>query len=82
MLLAWRIFRSRRVGGSNVKTFADAMRNAWSWVKRQALPPVPAGPTLHLRSMLRSPIRRSLGGRAYAGRMSWDAGRVTSGVGA
>jgi len=81
MDLAWRIFRQRHIPGCNVRTFADAMRNAWSWVKRQAAPVVKATRHLRLNTMLQSPIRRSLGSQAYAGRRAWEAGRLTTSIG-
>jgi hypothetical protein len=82
MSQAWRIFRLRHIPGSDVQTFGHALRNAWAWAKRQALPALPAGPTLHLRSMLQSPIRRALRGQRYAGDRARTAGYVTSMLGA
>jgi len=78
MQTAWYAFRNRQIPGSNVCTFADAMRNAWAFLRPRA--PVPAGPTLHLRSMLQSPIRRSLTG-PYANRRAGELGYVTSMMG-
>lgn len=82
MNLAWRVFRQRHIPGCNIRTFADALRNAWNWMKRKALPPVPAGPTLHLRSMLQSPMRRATLGQAYSFDRRYRAGRLTSRLGA
>ncbi len=81
MLQAWSIYRARAVPGCNVRTFGDALRNAWAWITRK--PPVVAPVrNLHLRPMVQSPIARTLAGQAYAGRRAWDAGRLTSRLGA
>lgn len=80
METAWYAFRHRHIAGSNIRTFADALRNAWGFLKAKAKPAV-AGPVLRLRSMVQSPIRRSLGGRAYAGTDAVRAGYLTSMVG-
>lgn len=82
MRLAWRVYRGRSIPGCNVRTFADAMRNAWAWVKRRALPPVPAGPTLHLRSMVQSPMRRATLSEPHSFDRRYRAGRLTSRLGA
>lgn len=79
MQTAWHAFRNRNIPGSNVRTFADAMRNAWRFLKAKAQPVV-QGSTLQLRSMLQSPIRRSLTG-PYANRRAGELGYVTSMVG-
>lgn len=79
METAWYAFRNRHIPGSNVRTFADALRNAWAFLKPRA--PVASGPTLQLRSMLQSPIRRSLRGQTYADSRARSAGYVTSMVG-
>ena len=76
--LAWRIFRQRHVPGCNVRTFGDALRNAWAWVKRQAAPVIAATRHLRLGSMLQSPIRRRIGN----GLSAYKAERTTSAVGA
>lgn len=81
MSLAWRAYRQRHIPGCNVRTFADALRNAWAWVKRQALPPV-TGPTLRLRSMLQIPMRRATSGQPYSFDRRYRAGRLTSRLGA
>jgi hypothetical protein len=76
---AWYAFRNRHIPGSNVHTFGDAMRNAWAWLRR-----TPAAPmTQHLRfgTMVASPIRRSLGGKAYAYTNARWAGRTTTAMG-
>lgn len=59
MAKAWFIYRNRTLPGCRVETFADALRNAWAWFKRNALPSTFGGQTLVLRSMVQSPIRRS-----------------------
>lgn len=81
MLQAWSIYRRRHIPGCNVTTFADAMRNAWAWLRRTALPTVVAGPVLHLRSMVQSPMRRAMTG-PYAFDRAYRAGRFTSRLGA
>jgi len=81
MVLAWRVYRSRHIPGCNVTTFADALRNAWTFIKGRALPPV-VGPILQLRTMVQSPIRRSLTGQPYAFDRAYRAGRFTSRLGA
>lgn len=80
METAWYVFRNRHIPGSNIRTFGDALRNAWAFLKPRAL--VASGPTLHLRSMLQSPIRLSLRGQAYAETRARSAGYYTSMVGA
>ena len=80
MRQAWGVYRARHVPGSTVQTFADALRNVWAFVKRQALPPI-HGPVLSFRSMVQSPVRRSLGGKAYAYTNARWAGRATTAVG-
>lgn len=82
MQLAWRVFRARHVPGCNVATFADALRNAWAWIKRRALPPVAAGPVLQLRTMVQSPTHRAMTGQPYAFDRAYRAGRFTSRLGA
>lgn len=80
MAKAWFIYRNRSLPGCRVETFADALRNAWAWFKRRALPPLRGGQTLVLRSMLRSPIRRSWTG-SYSESRARSLGYVTSIVG-
>ena len=79
MAKAWFIFRNRSMPGCRVETFADALRQSWAWFKRQAAP-VAAGPTLALRSMLQSPIRRSLRG-AHGETRARELGYLTSMMG-
>lgn len=79
MAKAWYIFRNRSVPGCRVKTFADALRQSWAWFKRQAVSVVP-GPTLALRSMLQSPIRRSLHG-SHGETRARELGYLTSMMG-
>ena len=89
MRRAWSIWRARTVPGVNCASFADAMRRAWAWEKAASARAeaddryrsAPARATVQLRSMLQSPIRRGLTGRAYANGMFRDAGRVTSALG-
>lgn len=83
MDLAWGLFRCAPERG-----FADALRGAWRWTKasaaRMAATPVwitaPRSAPVALRSMLQSPIRRSLSG-PYAGERARSAGYVTSMLG-
>lgn len=89
MRRAWSIWRTRDLPGVHVSTFGDALRLAWAWVKGAAAREAaearyqnaPTHATIHLRSMLQSPIRRSLTGQAYADTLFRDAGRVTSALG-
>lgn len=81
MCQAWAIYRQRHIPGCNVRSFADAMRNAWAWLRRNAVPVAPATRHLRLNTMVQSPIRRSLGGQAYAYTDARWAGRTTSAVG-
>src|SRR4051794_27977473 len=80
MQTAWYAYRTRHIGGSNVRTFADALRNAWGFLKAKAKPAI-EGATLRLRSMVQSPIRRHLTGRPYAATEAARAGYLTSMVG-
>lgn len=81
MSLAWRVFRQRHIPGCNVRTFADALRNAWGFLKAKAAPAITVTAHLSLNTMLQSPIRRSLTGQPYAYTRARAAGRVTSMVG-
>lgn len=80
MAKAWFVYRNRTLPGCRVETFADALRNAWAWFKRKALPPVVDGRTLVLRSMLQSPIRRAMPG-PYGETRARSLGYVSSMVG-
>jgi hypothetical protein len=85
MVLAWRKFRFERGGA----TFAAALRHAWAWFKGEAARDAAAeryrsaSQHQHLRvcSMLKSPIRRGLTGKTYAGRRAWEAGALTTRLG-
>lgn len=85
MKTAWSLFRADRSRG-----FADALAGAWRWVKRAAERAAEtaawmrraAGRHVRLGSMVRSPIRRSLTGQAYAGVNAARAGYQTSRIGA
>lgn len=79
---AWYVWRHRHVAGCNARTFADCLRNAWTYEKRATLPPVATAQTLLLRSMLQSPIRRNLTGQPYGQPRARAAGYYTSMVGA
>lgn len=81
METAWYAFRNRHIPGSNVRTFADALRNAWSFHRPVRKSAAPSRHVL-LRSMIQSPIRRSLSGQAYAGVTAARAGYLTSRIGA
>ena len=86
---AWSIWRARDLPGVNCASFADALRRAWAWEKAATdraeadarYRSAPARATVQLRSMLQSPIRRGLTGKAYANGLFRDAGRVTSALG-
>lgn len=79
MQTAWYAYRNRAIPGSNVRTFADALQNAWRFHKAKAQPAA-SGPHLRLRSMVQSPIRRSMTGPYKNNRAAW-AGRTTLAVG-
>lgn len=87
MLLAWGLFRAERHGPSP-RTFSDALMGAWRWFKgrpsRRADQPAWAKGErpmhLPLRSMVQSPIRRSLSGPCREARAR-SAGYLTSMVG-
>ncbi|WP_296596459.1 hypothetical protein [Phenylobacterium sp.] len=74
------IYRNREMPGCRVVNFGDALRAAWSWFKRATRPPVVVTRTIELRSMIGSPIRRSLTG-PYASDRARSAGYVTSMMG-
>lgn len=83
MNLAWGLYRADHSRG-----FADALAGAWRWTKGRAAR-VASAPswakgdrtmTLQLRSMLQSPIRRSLTG-PYRESRGRSAGYVTSVMG-
>jgi hypothetical protein len=86
MTLAWSKFRYER----GAFTFAAALSHAWSWQKGNAAREAAAKryraaaehPMLYLRHNAKSPIQRSLAGRAYAYTQARDAGRLTSRLGA
>jgi hypothetical protein len=80
MALAWRSYRMRHLPGCNIVTFADALRNAWSFTKARALPPVVVTRTVELRSPIRSPIRNVWTG-PYGEARARSLGRITSAVG-
>jgi hypothetical protein len=89
MVLAWGKFRyeAHRATGF---TFAAALRHAWAWIKGAAArataalawAAIPAKRVLHLRSVVRSPIDRSLAGGAHAGTLAFKAAYTTARVGA
>lgn len=81
MSQAWAIYRQRHIPGCNVRSFGDAMRNAWAWLRRNAIPAAPVTRHLRLNTMVASPIRRSLGGKAYAYTDARWAGRTTTAMG-
>lgn len=89
MEMAWGLFRAEQHGPSP-RTFADALCGSWRWFKgraaRVASQPKwatsPRAAPVAFKSMLQSPIRRSLSGKAYAYSLSGDAGRITSRLGA
>ncbi len=84
MQTAWALFRA-----DPARTFANALAGAWSWLRGRATRLAEAarfmarnaGRTVAFGSMLQSPIRRSLGGSAYAGANARSAGYVTSAMG-
>lgn len=87
MELAWSLFRGEQLGPSP-RTFSDALRGAWRWMKRQA-ERIAAQPqwakgsrtrTVAFASMVQSPIRRGLTGPYKNNRAAW-AGRTTLAVG-
>lgn len=80
MQTAWHAYRNRQIPGCNVRTFADALRNAWAFLKAKAAPVVKATRHMRLNTMVQSPIRRSLTG-PYASRRAGELGYVTSMMG-
>lgn len=87
MTLAWGLYRAE-LKGSNPRTFADALAGAWRWIKASAARAIEAGAwiaraagrTVAFKSMLQSPIRRSLSG-PYANSRARSAGYLTSTIG-
>lgn len=86
MELAWGLYRAE-LNGPTPRTFANALSGAWRFMKRQATLAAPKWATMtgprHVafRSMLQSPIRRSLRGQPYADTRARSLGYVTSMVG-
>ncbi|MES2343657.1 MAG: hypothetical protein V4597_18465 [Pseudomonadota bacterium] len=87
MRLAWGLYRAE-LSGPSPRTFADALAGSWRWYKRGATRSASApawvkGRPAHVSfgSMLQSPIRRSLAGKAYANTTAARLGYVTSMVG-
>jgi hypothetical protein len=87
MAMAWGLYRAE-LNGPDPRTFADALAGAWRVRKRSevwgALPWADRSRPRHLRirSMVQSPIRRSLGGQPYASTRAAGAGYLTSRLGA
>ena len=88
MDMAWSLFRAEQ-HGPDPRTFADALAGSWRWFKgraaRMASQPKwatsPRAAPVAFRSMLQSPIRRSLGGAAYANTTAACMGYLTSTLG-
>lgn len=84
MKRAWNHHRGA-IRNGEASTFADQLRAAWSfikgWVAFQAAPVVVTR-VIQLRSMVASPIRRSLGASPYARTNAAAAGYTTSRIGA
>ena len=88
MEMAWGLFRAEQ-HGPDPRTFADALAGSWRWFKsraaRKASQPKwatsPRAAPVAFKSMLQSPIRRSLGGAAYANTTAACMGYLTSTLG-
>lgn len=87
MHLAWRKLRWERHHG-HAFTMSAALKHAWAWVKgepeREAARAAWAAnpqPVMHLRSIMRSPIRRALTGQRYAGSSDYRAAYTTARLG-
>ena len=89
MQTAWALYRAD-LRGPTPRTFAEALGGAWRWMKAQAAriaaapqwAKSPRSAPVAFRSMLHSPTRRGLTGKAYAYTLSGQAGRITSRIGA
>lgn len=85
MTAAWGLFRA----DAGRRSFADALKGAWAWVKRSAerqeeaagFMRRAAGKRVVLNSMVQSPIRRRLGNQPYAGATFARANYLTSRIG-
>lgn len=85
MNTAWALYRADPARG-----FASALAGAWNWVKRAAARAAEnaawarrnTGRQVRFGSVVASPIRRALTGRAYAGANASSAGYITSRIGA
>jgi len=88
MEMAWSLFRAEQHGPSP-RTFSDALAGSWRWFKGRATrmasrPQWAASPRAEpvaFRSMLQSPIRRSLGGAPYSNTTAARMGYLTSTLG-
>ena len=84
MKRAWNHHRCA-VRNGEASTFADQLRAAWSfikgWVAHRAAPVVVTR-YVQIRSMVASPIRRSLGASPFAQTNAAAAGYTTSRIGA
>lgn len=88
MEMAWSLFRAEQ-HSPDPRTFADALAGSWRWFKgraaRMASQPKwaasPRAAPVAFKSMLQSPIRRSLGGAAYANTTAARTGYLTSTLG-
>jgi hypothetical protein len=92
MLLAWQKLRWERHLRKARCSLSDALRHAWAWFKaapqREAEQMAAEAAwnaswphVTHLRSILRSPIRRSLTGQFYAGASDHRAAYTTARLG-
>lgn len=87
MEMAWSLYRAE-LNGPAPRTFADALAGSWAWHKASAARSA-ANAAFKARhaggaaygSMLRSPIRRSLGGSPHAGDRFRTATYTTSVMG-
>lgn len=87
MELAWSLYRAE-LSGPAPRTFPNALAGAWAWSKARAdraaanvgfMARAKSG-TIAFRSMVQSPIRRSLSG-PYAADRARSAGYLTSKIG-
>ena len=86
MQMAWGLYRAE-LNGPDPRTFANALVGAWgvrkcssNW-ERLPWSDVPTPRYMRLRSMVQSPISRSLSGQHYAGTRAASAGYLTSRLG-
>lgn len=92
MRLAWQKLRWEQDVRGLAYTLSQALRHAWAWFKGEAIREAEqkaakatwatSRPQVtHLRSIIRSPIRRGLTGQRYAGSTDYRAAYTTARLG-